>query len=109
MEEEPAPRLVGVEDLEGLEDVDVDRPVGVAGRDPPPGVPGLEFGPPDEGGLDPGPPDEGGLDPVPPEEEGLRIPETEEVKPVDADGCLDITLLLPVVSGWEFDNYITVR
>ena len=82
------PRDVGVEDLEGLEDVDVGRPVGVAGLDPPPGVTGLEPEPPDEDGLDPGPPDE----------EGLRIPEFEEVSPVDAVGCLGIKLFLPVVS-----------
>ena len=118
-EEDIVPRDVGVEDLEGFDDVDVGRPVGVAGLDPPPGVTGLEPGPPDErgldptppdeGGLDPGPPDEGGLDPGPPDEEGLRIPETEEFKPVDAVDCLGITLFLPVVSVWEFPNYITVK
>lgn len=104
LEEESVPREVGVEDLEGLEDVNVGRPVGVAGLDPPPGVTGLEPGPPDEGGLDPRPPDEGGLDPGPPDEDGLRIPETEEVNPVDAFGCLCIKLLLTVVSVWEFAN-----
>ena len=93
------PREVGVEDLDGLEDVNVDRRVGVAGLDPPPGVTGLEPGPPEEGGLDPGPPDE----------EGLRIPETEEVNPVDEVGCLGIRLLLSVVSVWEFANYITTE
>lgn len=87
-EEDIVLREVGVEDLEGLEDVDVGRPVGVAGLDPPPGV----------AGLDPGPPDEGGLDPGPPDEEGLRMPETEEDNPADAVGCLGIKLLLTVVS-----------
>lgn len=70
-------RAVGVEDLEGLEDVvAVNRPVGVAGLDPD-GVTGLEPGPPDD--------------------EGLRIPVLEELNAGDGDG----KLLLIVTSDWE--------
>ena len=65
-------REVGVEGLEDLE-VNVERPVGVAGLDPPPDVAGLDAGPPAD--------------------EGRLIPETAEFKPVDAPDCLGIKLL----------------
>lgn len=69
-------REVGVDDLEGLgAEVNVGRPVGVAG-------------------LDPGPPDD----------EGLRVPELEELNPGEEVGCLDIKLLLAAGSGWGFAN-----
>lgn len=68
LEEDSVAREVGVDGLEDLEDVNEGRPVGVAGLDPLPGVAGLDAGPPAD--------------------EGLRNPETEEVNPVDALGCL---------------------
>lgn len=68
---------VGVEDLEGLDtDVNVGRPVGVAG-------------------LDPGPPDD----------EGLRVPALEAFDPGEEATCLDAKLLLAVCSGCKFANY----
>lgn len=65
---------VGVEDLEGLDEVvNVGRPVGVAGLDPP-------------------------------EDDGLRAPATEEFNPWEEAGCLDIRLLVVTGSAWEFAN-----
>lgn len=67
---------VGVEDLEGLDtDVNVGRPVGVAG-------------------LDPGPPDDG----------GLRGPTLEVFNPGEEAGCLDTKFVLVVGSSCVFAN-----
>jgi len=83
--EDNVARDVGVDGLEDLDDVKVEQPVGVAGRDAePPGVTG----------LDPGLPDD----------EGLCIPEPEEVNPTNADSCFGTKLLFTVVSVWEFAN-----
>lgn len=69
-------REVGVEGLDDFEaEVNVERPVGVAG-------------------LDAGPPDD----------EGLRVPLLEELNPGEAAGCLDAKLLLPAGSGVGFAN-----
>ncbi|MFS7961219.1 hypothetical protein Hanom_Chr08g00712381 [Helianthus anomalus] len=99
-------REVGVEDLEGLDVVEVDLdvvletvlvefdtglvdwpnvglPVGVAGLLV--GVAGLEAGPP--------------------ELEGRRIPILDVFNPEDGTCCLDIIPFLFIASGWEFDSY----
>lgn len=61
---------VGVEGLDDFEvEVNVGRPVGVAGRDP---------GPPDD--------------------EGLLVPPLEELSPGDEVGCLDTIVVLPAGS-----------
>lgn len=61
---------VGVEGLDDFEvEVNVGRPVGVAGRDP---------GPPDD--------------------EGLLVPPLEELSPGDEVGCLDTKVVLPAGS-----------
>lgn len=68
---------IGVEDLEGLVAVlNVERPVGVAGRDP---------GSPDD--------------------DSLLVPALDEFRQGDRIGCLDTKLFVAVGSGWGLANY----
>ncbi|KAL3838094.1 hypothetical protein ACJIZ3_022685 [Penstemon smallii] len=67
---------MGLFDADVKLDLDVERPVGVAG-----------------------------LDAGPPEEDGLRSPPLEESKPGDVVGCLDDILLLAAGSSWRSASF----